>query len=183
MIRRFTLLLILITLVSCDNNDKTSFQGLGEFKIGVKFDSIPSSGLFDKINDNEFRLNKFEISKEIGFVEDLIVKVENGEIYEVEFSSGEYTDNFIIDQKLKNGAKESYNSDDGGMEYTSYKSNNGKVEISRMELKDETLAVLNGFFQNLYKYSDSKISMEKANIEERIKDSIEKAEYMKDVRQ
>ena len=67
------------------------------------------------------------------------------------------------------------------MEYTSYESNDGKINISRMEVKDQTLAVLNGFIQNLYKYSDSKISIEKENIQKTRKDSIERAEYMKDI--
>ena len=72
MIKKFPLLLLLITLFSCNENDKTSFQGLGELKIGARFDSIPSFEQFEKVNENEFRIDKFEISKELGIVEDLM---------------------------------------------------------------------------------------------------------------
>ena len=174
------LFLISILLLACEPTHRNSFNGIGELKIGAKFDSIPSYKLFDKKEGNEFELNKFELSKDISYVENVNVKTENGRIYEVSFSTGKFTNEYSIDSEILMGAKETRT--DGELGNTSYESYNGKVDISKFEYKDKDLAVLQGYYQKNYFYSDSKISMAKFNIEETKKDSIEKAEYIKDVK-
>ena len=172
--------LILIFLIACETPNRNSFNGIGELKIGAKFDSIPSYKLFEKKSETEFELNKYELSKDISFVENVNVKIENGRIYEVAFSTGKFTNEYSIDSEIMIGAKETRTDDELG--HTMYESYNGKVDISKFEYKDKELAVLQGFYEKSYRYSDSKISMTNFEVEEKKKDSIEKAEYMKDVK-
>lgn len=88
---------LFIALYSGQNEGKNSFKGIGELNIGSKFDSIPSYKFFTKVNENEYTLNEFEISKEIGILENLKVKTKKGKIYSVSFSKGKYSNSSDVD--------------------------------------------------------------------------------------
>ncbi|MBF6640785.1 hypothetical protein IVB69_04790 [Flavobacterium sp. J49] len=96
-----TLLLALGLLsISCVET-KNEFKGLGALSIGTEFSSLPMASSFTKVMDDEFNINRFELSKEIGSVSDLNVTTENGKISEVKFSSNEATNTAELEEMFK----------------------------------------------------------------------------------
>ena len=186
----FFLLLIILVTISCQknntNNSIDSFKGIGELIIGAKFDSIPSHKLFDKKNKNEYVLNKFELTKNIGIVENVNIKLNKGYIYSVSFTSGKFTNKSLIEEcMVKNSIESEYSgiSNDESYEGKTYESLNHQISISYFTLKDKNLIALQGFYATDYFYSDIKIENEYESKSKAKKDSIEKANYMKDVKQ
>lgn len=76
--------------ISCSDT-KSEFKGLGELSIGTEFSSLPIAQSFTKVMDDEFFLNRFELSENIGSVSNLNVTTEKGKICEVKFSGNEAT--------------------------------------------------------------------------------------------
>ncbi len=189
--RKIFIATFLFCLISC--NEKTSktrlnlFKGYGELLIGAKFDSIPSYKLFNKNPEGYFELDKYEISKEIGVIEDVVVKTKNGRIYDVSFSNGKYTDVLKLDEAMLKMQEESFSRDpkldDEDSEHLFYKTYDGKISFSKVVYKDQDLAVLKGYYSNDYSYYDYEINTAIMDNERKIQDSVEKAEYMKDVKQ
>ena len=174
--------LLFIALYSCQNEGKNSFKGIGELNIGSKFDSISSYKFFTKVNENEYTLNKLEISKEIGIIEDLNVKTKNGKIYSVSFSTGKYSNSSDVDFAMYDVFDETDYSEDNHKEddkcvIQTYISNNGKLGLDRI------------YFVGLgsgvdFIYYDNEITKEiqaKEDSLKNIQDAKEKIEFMKDM--
>lgn len=166
--------LLLIILFSCKMEDKNPFTGLGELKIGAQFDSIPSYSFYKKERENEYVLNKFEISKELGILEDLKIKTQNGKIYSVEFSTGKYSKAQDIDFAMwgvfeeTKFSKEQYEKGRGFVLQT-YVSNNKKLKLERSYF----IGLGNGV---KFVYHDFKITNQ---IEAKL-DSIKKLDYIEE---
>ncbi|SHN18566.1 hypothetical protein [Flavobacterium xinjiangense] len=95
------LIFILTFFIGC--NDKTrNFEGIGQIKLGSNFDSLPSSKLFKNHSGNEYTIDSFKLSNEIGFVKNLNIKTDNGIIYDVSFNNSETTNISAIDSLMKN---------------------------------------------------------------------------------
>lgn len=177
--RKSTLLIfMLLSLISCKQSSKSSFHGFGELQIGARFDSIPSFKLFEKKSENEFELNKFEITEAIGYVENVVVVTEKGRIYEVSFSTGKFSNNSSIEAHILSGSTQTFA--DSKNDLTLLDSHDGMVSITFFE--SEELSSISGFHKIFYSYVDSKLSLEKYKKEYLLKDSIEKLEYLKDVK-
>ena len=184
-------IILLLTIInSCDKMPKqkreNKFHGIGEFIIGAKFDTLKSYKLFRKNSDTEFELEKFELTKEIGVVENLIVKTQNGKIYSVSFKRGKFTNTLEIDDYLKDfeetefSREKKMNSDLA--EYWFYETFDNKIGFDKQRMLDKELAVMYGYYVEDYSYNDLEIENKIREKEQTEKDSIEKAEYMEDVK-
>lgn len=184
------IVLFLMILHSCDKMPKqkreNKFHGIGEFIIGAKFDTLKSYKLFEKNSDSEFELEKFELTKEIGVVEDLTVKTQNGKIYSVSFKRGKFTNTFELDKYLIDfeetefSREKKMNSDLA--EYWFYETFDNKIGFNKQRMLDKELAVMYGYYAEDYSYNDLEIENKIREKEQTEKDSIEKAEYMEDVK-
>jgi len=97
-----TLAIIFITtlFINCSNKPR-NFDGIGEIKLGANINSLSFSKSLKKTNENEYKIDSFQISNKIGPVKNLILKTENEEIYDVSFESTEKTNNIAIDSTMK----------------------------------------------------------------------------------
>jgi hypothetical protein len=173
---------LFIALYSCQNEGKNSFKGIGELNIGSKFDSISYYKFFTKVNENQYTLNKLEISKEIGIIEDLKVNTKNGKIYSVSFSTGKYSNSSDIDFAMydvfdeTDFSKDNHKEDDKCV-FQTYISNDGKLGLER------------NYFVGLgtgvnFIYYDNEITKEieaKDDSLKKIQNEKEKIEFMKDM--
>ncbi|UUF16792.1 MULTISPECIES: hypothetical protein [Flavobacterium] len=94
------LLFLSILIVSCTNKPR-NFEGIGEIKLGQKLNSLKHFKSFKKLNENEYQIDSFKISPSVGFVKNLIIKTESGEIFDVTFDSSESTNNKAIDSLME----------------------------------------------------------------------------------
>ena len=92
------LLAIIYTVASCENRLEEGY-GLGELKLGTTFASLPIFKKFEKILDDEYFLQEFKISDEIGNVSNVVVTTQNGKITEVTFSSTKETNIAELDNR------------------------------------------------------------------------------------
>lgn len=178
---------LLLGLMSCNSEiKKSNFEGFGELLIGVPFDSIPSSGLFNKNNETQFVLNKLELTKEIGVVESVEVKTENGKIYEVKFTTGKFTNAANIKSYLslvdETDFSKDHNKGEKAIEMRTYKTNDESITLETMVYTDPVFYGMNGYYSIKYTYYDSKIIEAIREKEQAEIDSIEKVEYFKDVK-
>ncbi|MBK9104199.1 MAG: hypothetical protein IPL92_06415 [Saprospiraceae bacterium] len=184
------LLLITTFTFSCTNsselNSESQFSGYGELIIGNQIDSIRSFSLFKEVSENEYSIDKYELTKEIGVVEEVGVKTKDGVIYEVKFDIGKYTNKSVLDSQLqklrKEGISRRLNKNSDNLEILFYKTSDDRIELTRMTFKDSRLLALNGYFSASYRYYDKRINDEINSMNKAIQDSIEKAIYMKDVK-
>lgn len=93
-------LFVTIFFISC-NDKPRNFEGIGQIKLGRNFDSLPCSKFFKKQSESEYKIDSFKLSSEVGFVKNLIVKTENGIIYDVKFNNSKTTNNYAIDSLMK----------------------------------------------------------------------------------
>ncbi|MFN3968881.1 hypothetical protein [Flavobacterium sp.] len=98
--KKALLLALGLLSISCVET-KTEFKGLGDLSIGTEFSSLAIASSFTKVMDDEFFLNRFEVSEEIGAVSDLNVTTEKGKICEVKFSSNEATNTAELKEIFK----------------------------------------------------------------------------------
>ena len=150
---------------------------------------VQKTGSIINNGENQFVLNKFELTKEIGIVESVEVKTKDGRIFEVKFKTGKYTNipkirSFISHIKETDFSKH-YNKGEKSIEQRSYKTKDGSITLETMEFKDSVTSLINaidGYRSIDYTYFDTKIvgDIEKAN--QAIKDSVKRAEYNKDVK-
>ena len=92
---------ILFVITSCENN-KQDFVGIGEFEIGKDFHSMKNSKFFTEVMDDEYNVERYKLSEEIGYVSNLNVTVSNGKIREVTFSSNLDTNVKALDKIFEN---------------------------------------------------------------------------------
>ena len=94
-------LIFVITTVfvlgSCDQKQEED-SGLGELRLGANFESLPFSKDFDKYMDDEYFIQSFKLSDEIGYVSNLNVTTDQGNISEIRFSSSEETKTAELDK-------------------------------------------------------------------------------------
>jgi hypothetical protein len=98
--KKIALCVILIFLISCDDKAR-NFDGIGEIKLGGNFESLSSSKLFKKLSENEYKIDSFKLSNEIGYVKNLVVKLEEGVIYDVSFNNSKTTNISAIDSLIQ----------------------------------------------------------------------------------
>lgn len=101
--KKILVLAILAILVSCtpnSNKGKIQFRGFGELLIGKSFDSVKSKAQFTKIDDDAYYSETYKISNSIGYVNKVIVLLENDKIYDVAFESSKDTHINVIDNFL-----------------------------------------------------------------------------------
>lgn len=184
------LFLSIVTSISCNKSTKremkNQFSGIGEFIIGAKFDTLKSYKLFDKKTDTEFNIEKFELTKEIGIIEDLTIKTENGKIYEVSFSKGKFTNEIEIDSYFKNLEETEFSKEkkmnNEIAEYLFYVTEDKKVGFDKTTMIDKELAVVKGYYDADYIYNDIIVYDRIRKKAEKAKDSLEKSIYMEDVK-
>lgn len=128
-----------IFLVSCYSRSEY-FNGFGELKLGNDINSIESAKLFVKEKDGIYKIERFKLSNEIGYVRNLQVKTDGGEVYEVSFESDETTNSKYIDSVLESLQK--YNllhvvaNPDVPFDVTEF--SDGKVDFSKSFDKNRT---------------------------------------------
>lgn len=103
--KTFLLFTTIIFWSSC-NKETSNFNEIGDIKIGEKFSSIPNYKSFRKVMENEFFIEKYELSNDIGEVNRLNVSTENDTIIEVKFSSSEETNINKIEKSFSNFIEE-----------------------------------------------------------------------------
>ena len=81
---------VFLILISCQG-EKKEFSGIGEFEIGKNFLSMASSKNFRKVMDDEYNIQKYKISDEIGYVSDLNITTTNDKISQVTFRGNDQT--------------------------------------------------------------------------------------------
>ncbi len=153
---------LFLGLMSCNSGIKKSeFKGFGELLVGVPFDSIPSSRLFNKNGENQFVLNKFELTKEIGVVESVEVKTKNGKIFEVKFTTGKFTNAFNIKSYLslikETDFSKEHNKGESPIEMRTYETIDRSITLETMVYTDPVFYGMNGYYSIDYTYYDSKI--------------------------
>jgi hypothetical protein len=177
--KRILYAILFLVFTSCGSNTKDNFRGFGELQIGSQFDSIPSRKLFEKISENHYQLNKYELTKSIGFVEAVDVYVVNNRIYEVNFNTGDYTKYADI-RKCTSMLTETEFSKKNTERTNQIIVKEYTTENSEITLKKSIYAMINSieicYFNTIIK---EKIDRENTNKE----DSIKKSEYLKDVKQ
>ena len=179
----------LLFLISCNESNKSKitnqFYGIGEFKIGAKFDTLKSYKLFEKVSENEYEIDKLELTKEIGVVEDLKIKTNNGKIYYVSFSKGKFTKELEIDDYFKYLRETDFSKEQKMnneiAEYLFYESYDNKIAFEKQTMIDKELAVVVGYYDADYNYNDININNKITKKEKTVNDSIEKSIYMENV--
>ena len=95
------LLALSIIFVSCESKPE-KFEGFGEFRIGEDFRMLPDFKLFNNTFGEEYHIQRYMLSDEIGYVSNLNITTDNGKISEVQFSSSEETDVKELEKTFKN---------------------------------------------------------------------------------
>jgi len=135
------LLAIFLISISCVNT-KSEFHGLGELNIGTEFSSLPISKTFIKVMDDEFNINRFKLSDEIGYVSDLNVTTDKGKICEVKFSSNEETNIAELEKLFQNLKEEKVEKNkligvEENIEIKIYQTEDANIFVSVIQYKDK----------------------------------------------
>ena len=150
--KKLFLLPIILTLFSCES--VTNFKGLGGFDIDTKFRSLKTNEPFTKTMEDNYNINSYKLSDEIGLVSDLNVTTKNDKIIEVRFLSNEKTNIAAIEKLCKEvlhtNKKNKIENEWGTVK--GYHTFDKNIFFADIEYKNKKLT--NGQFQHEYKYSN-----------------------------
>ena len=167
--------------------EKTMFIGFDNLLIGSVFEKskfFKYFTTFNKPNDQvkDYSIDKLQISKEIGIVENVHVYTYGGKIYWVTFRTGIYCNYSKIDYKIiYDGANQDYSYKKIDRYYTPDKS----IMISKEAVKVPTVKGDDFYFSDQYNYEylNRNILGKIRNMKQQKINSKNKADYMKDMKQ
>lgn len=139
----------IILIVSCKEK-RRNFYGIGEIKLDSTFKNLPSAKLFTKQSNEEYKIDSFKLTNEIGFVNNLIVKTDDEKIYDVSFDCNKMTNISSLDNLMKNFEKYNLvqNIENKSLPVQFYQLSDGNLIFSKaITKKDSTIS---------FKYCDIK---------------------------
>lgn len=171
-------------IISCNGSRKQEnfkeFNGVGQLILGSTFDSIGDRNKFKEQhyeNTVYYSCDKYLLTDSIGPVEDVRVETCKGKIHSVSFSTSKYTKEYFITSLYSHYTpKDLIGNENEDYHVITYDNPNSNVSITESYNRD--IAILEGFPQRDYSYHDKKTSIKLMQE----KDSIEKQNYMQDIK-
>lgn len=134
--------------------EKRDFKGFGELIIGDRFDSISSFKQFKKTEKNSYYADAYEISKEIGVVENVTIMLKYGKINGVNFDNSSISNKNKIDSCFRSYKSKVEPLPSSGKDWRVYKSIDDRVRLTMTIIGCDYLYHKLGYYPTNYFYYD-----------------------------